>query len=156
LARRKRLLILGPSFRRRMNETPLPAFERYDGLFNRVARKYLSVVKDVDVIVMVDDLTLVDGSTPLLYSAPEGKQWGGKTISNHMVERARMMNKVYLAKKIKSKKYSEVFLAMGKEYAESLPDLAQFDTKVVFPRSGGPGPKARALKEWLVQDTNTH
>jgi hypothetical protein len=35
---------------------------------------------------------------------------------------------------------------MGKEYARALPDLAWFGVKVVFPTSGGPGPKARALK----------
>lgn len=46
----KRLLILGPAFRRRKEDGLLPAFERYDGLFYRVARKYLGDVKDMDVV----------------------------------------------------------------------------------------------------------
>lgn len=40
-------------------------------------------------------------------------------------------------------------MAMGKRYAETLPDLTKFDVKVVFPLSGGPGPKAQALKNWI-------
>ena len=50
----KRLLILGPSFRRNRRDESLPALERYDGIFFRVARRYLGEVKDVDVIVMRD------------------------------------------------------------------------------------------------------
>jgi len=38
---------------------------------------------------------------------------------------------------------------MGKQYAEALPDLTKFGVKVVFPTSGGPGPKAQALKQWI-------
>jgi len=36
---------------------------------------------------------------------------------------------------------------MGKEYAAALPDLSQYGVNIVFPASGGPGPKAQALKE---------
>jgi hypothetical protein len=69
-AKKRLLLILGPSFRRNKRSEPLPALERYDGLFFRVARKYLGNAKDVDVIVMKDDLTLVDGTAPLTYEPP--------------------------------------------------------------------------------------
>lgn len=145
----KRLLVLGPSFRRNMSSEVLPAIQRYDGLFYRVARKYLRDVRDVDVVVMVDDLILVDSTTPLPYSEPEGKEWGGQTFSNEVVEKARAKNSDFLDKKLKDRKYSEVFISMGKQYAEALPDLSRFDVKVIFPSTGGPGPKAQALKEWL-------
>jgi hypothetical protein len=51
LAAKRRLLVLGPSFRRRRDVGLLPALERFDGLFFRVARKYLSRARDVDVVV---------------------------------------------------------------------------------------------------------
>jgi hypothetical protein len=145
----KRLLILGPAFRRRKEDGLLPAFERYDGLFYRVARKYLGDVKDVDVVVMKNDLTLVDGSAPLPYIEPEGLNWGVKTIPKKIVEDAKKINESYLKNKLKRKKYYEVFISMGKAYATALPDIAANNIKVVFPTSGGPGPKAQALKEWL-------
>jgi hypothetical protein len=148
---KRRLLILGPSFRRKQDEEPLPALERFDGLFFRVARKYLSKVRDVDVVVMLDDLTLVDGNTHLAYRKPVGSEWGKQKFSNEVLERAKVANEKFLEEKLKNDRYSEVFLAMGKQYAKALPDLTKFRVKVIFPTSGGPGPKAQALKQWLIE-----
>jgi len=148
---KKRLLVLGPSFRRRKDEGLLPALERFDGIFFRVARKYLDSVKDVDVVVMSDDLVLVDGNAPLPYNPPKGDKWGMQVFSEKVVERAKRENEGFLDKKLKGGKYSEVFIAMGKTYAGALPDLSKYDIKVVFPTTGGPGPKAKALKEWIMR-----
>jgi len=147
----KRLLILGPSFRRNKRVEPLPALDRYDGVFFRVARKYLGEVKDVDVVVMKDDLTLVNGEYTMPYIPPIGDIWGGQAFSKEELEEAREKNKDFLNKKVRRKKYSEVFIAMGKKHAKALPDLSRYAVKVLFPTYGGPGPKARALKEWLTQ-----
>jgi len=141
--------VLGPSFRRNPSYGSLPAIKRYDGLFYRVARKYLGDVREVDVLVMKDDLTLVDAKTLLPYSPPEGKKWYRHSISKKAVERARMLNAPILSEKLKRTKYSEVFIAMGRKYAEALPDLSQYGLKVIFPTHGGPGPKAQALKNWF-------
>jgi len=145
----KRLLVLGPSFRRRKDPSPLQAIKRFDGLFYRVARRYLDSVKDVDVLVMKDDLTLVDARTLLPFNPPEGETWGRQSVSENAVEKARKRNETVLNQKVKSGKYSEVFIAMGKKYAEALPHISMLNIKVVFPTTGGPGPKARALKEWM-------
>lgn len=146
---KKRLLILGPSYRRKHDKGLLPALERYDGLFFRVARKYLGQAKNVDVVVMVDDLTLVEGNTPIPYHEPEGCEWGKQTFSIEVLKKARTFNEKFLEKKLGSGRYSEVFLAMGKLYAEALPSLDKYGVKVVFPTKGGPGPKAQALKQWI-------
>ena len=127
--------------------------ERFDGLFFRVARKYLGGVRDVDVVVMVDDLTLVDGDTPLPYREPVGSEWGAHAyrFSKMALEKGKGQNEAFLRSKFKNGKYAEVYLAMGKAYAEALPDLAQFNIRVVFPTYGGPGPKAQALKKWITE-----
>jgi hypothetical protein len=127
----------------------LSALERFDGLFFRVARKYLGSVRDVDVVVMVDDLTLVDGDAPLAFREPEGSEWGKQKFSKEVLEKAKAQNEEFLKKKLKNGRYSEVYLAMGKQYAEALPDLTQFNIKVTFPASGGLGPKVQKLKEWI-------
>ena len=150
MGRKMRLLVLGPSFRRRRDGGLLPALERFDGLFFKVARKYLGSVKDVDVVVMVDDLTLVDGDEPLAYHEPEGSEWGKQKFSKEVLDKAKRKNEEFLGRKLKNGRYSEVYLAMGRQYAEALPDMAKFNVKVVFPTSGGPGPKAQALKQWIT------
>ena len=141
---------MGPSFRRRRDEGLLPALERFDGPFFRVARKHLRNVKDVDVLVMVDDLTLVDGATPLAYREPAGDKWGRQRLSKEVLEKARTVNEKLLGERLKSGRYSEIFLAMGKEYAKALPDLTKYEVRIVFPTSGGPGPKAQALRRWIL------
>ena len=151
MGRKRRLLVLGPSFRRRKDSGLLSALERFDGLFFRVARKYLGSVRDVDVVVMVDDLTLVDGDAPLAFREPEGSEWGKQKFSKEVLEKAKAQNEEFLKKKLKNGRYSEVYLAMGKQYAEALPDLERYGVKIVFPTSGGPGPKAQALKEWIMK-----
>ncbi|MGB9693670.1 MAG: hypothetical protein ACPLYF_02390 [Fervidobacterium sp.] len=151
MVRKRRLLVLGPSFRRRKDSGLLPALERFDGLFFRVARKYLGGVRGVDVVVMVDDLTLVDGDAPLAFREPEGSEWGKQRFSKEVLEEAKVKNEEFLSKMLKNGRYSEVYFAMGRQYAEALPDLEKYGVKVVFPTSGGPGPKAQALKEWIMR-----
>jgi hypothetical protein len=102
-------------------------------------------------MVMIDDLTLVDGDTPLSYREPEGSEWGEQRFSKQVLEKAMARNKEFLKKKLKNGKYAEVYLAMGKLYAKALPDLTQFNVDVLFPSYGGPGPKAQALKKWLTE-----
>ena len=143
----KRLLILGPSYRRNPDPNPLPAIKRYDGIFYKIARKYTS--KDVDIMVMTDDLTLVEADTPLPYKPPKGKTWGQMKIPREQIEKARKKNKEILDKKLKQE-CSEIFLAMGKQYAKALPDLAQYKVKIIFPIIKGPGSKAQVLREWLI------
>jgi len=144
---KRRLLILGPTFRRNSTEKTLTAIERYDGVFFRVARKHLERVRDVDVVVMIDDLTLVEGNSYLPYIPPEGERWGKQAFSKETYEEARAKNEAFLSKKLGSGKYAEIYIAMGKKYAKALPDLSHH--KVVFPTYGGLGPKAKALKEWI-------
>ena len=149
LAKTKRLLIIGPAFRRRTDERSLPALERYDGLFYRVARKHLRNVKDVDVLIMKDDLTLVAGSESLPFVKPEGTSWGVNSIPSEVVENAKKTNLCFLKEKLRKNRYSEVFISMGKKYAAALPDMSSDSTKVLFPANVGPGLKAQALKEWF-------
>jgi hypothetical protein len=58
----------------------LSALDRFDGLFFRVAKKYLDNVKGVDVVVMQDDLTLIEGVAPLAYVPPTGSKWTIQTL----------------------------------------------------------------------------
>jgi len=146
----KKLLILGPSFRRNESSELSNALERYDGIYFRVAKKYLRLVQNVDVVVMVDDLTLVKGASLLRYVPPKGDVWGRQSFCKDILEKVRERNETFLRRKINSGGYSEVFIAMGKKHAEALPDLSRYDVKVIFPTRGGLGPKAKALKEWFL------
>lgn len=155
MAKKRRLLILGPSFRRNKIVDFLPAFERYDGLFFRIAKKYLPTIRNIDVVVMTDDLTLVDAFDLLPYQEPVGTSWVNRTVLKDTIEQAKTKNKDFFKKKLKTGRYEEVFISMGKEYAKALSTLDQYGVKVIFPSTGGLGPKAQALKNWLVKIGST-
>jgi len=146
----RKLLILGPSYRRKVSKEVLPALERYDGVFFRVAKKYLPSSKNVDLLIMTDDLVLVDPSTPLSYQPPRGSRWVELNLPKEIVVKARKENQKILSKILRTYNYSEIFIAMGRRFAEALPDLRQYDVKVIFP-AGGLGPKAQALKKWITE-----
>jgi hypothetical protein len=120
-------------------------------VLNRIAKKYACKFKDLDVSVMLDDLTLVDSATFVPFTKPEGANWRKRTVKREVVEKAVAKNRDYLTNKLeKNKKYSEVFVSMGKKYAAALPDLAKYGTTILFPTGKGLGPKAAALKQWLT------
>jgi len=106
---KKRLLILGPSFRRKKDEGLLPAFKRFDGLFFRVARKYLRSVRDIDILIMKDDLTLVGEKTILAYDPPKGNKWSTQSLPKRVLDEGRKQNQGFLDQKVRSGKYGEVF-----------------------------------------------
>jgi hypothetical protein len=61
----------------------------------------LGNVKDVDVLVMVDDLTLVDTTTPLAHHEPVGTKWGGRRLPKEALEKARAINGRVLEERLK-------------------------------------------------------
>ena len=145
-----KLLILGPSYRRNPSPEPLPAIERYDGLFYRIIRRNIDAAKkkNIDIIIITEDLEIVTPETMLPYRPPIGEKW--KTMppmSKDPIKIEKLRNKIL--ELIKSKKYDEIFIALNKYYQALLPDLSSY-TKMILADFKGLGPKARALKTMAI------
>lgn len=74
---------------------------------------------------MLDDLTLIDESTPLPYTEPEGTKWGRKIIMKDMVKEATKKNRKYLATKLKGKKIFGGFYSYGEGVCRSFAHLCR-------------------------------
>ena len=146
-----KLLILGPSYRRNPSPEPLPAIERYDGQFYRIVRKYMDELreKDVDVIIITEDLDVVTPEMKLPYKPPTGDQWKVFQPSVKDSEKVRKLQEQIL-EVVKSKRYDEIFIALNRYYRQLLPDLTPYANKVIA-YSKGFGKKMRYLKEWLTR-----
>jgi len=149
-----KLLILGPSFRRNPDPNPLPALERYDGLFYRIVRKYSRELekKGIDVIIVTEDLEVVTPETKLPYKPPAGDKWRSLPPASRDAERVERLRR-HLLELLEGKRYEEVFVALNRHYQALLPDLAPYSGKVLT-RFKGIGPKAEALKKWLEGDVH--
>jgi len=146
-----KLLILGPSYRRNPSPEPLPAIERYDGLFYRIVRKYIDKLKekDIDVIIVTEDLDVVTPETKLPYKPPVGESWKTLPPIEKDPEKIKLL-RIQILKLIERRRYEEIFVALNRYYQALLPDLAAYTGKIIA-SFRGIGPKAQALKQWLLR-----
>ncbi len=143
----RKLLIMPPSYRRR-TEPDLPAIERYDGVLYRVLRRNLKS-KDVDILVLTEDLKLVWGNEKLPYKKPKGDKWSGykpQDIPDDTVKK----NMEFLKEVLEKGNYDEVFVALGEKFRKAIGDLEKVtNVRVTYIEGRGLGPYAQCLKEWL-------
>lgn len=146
-----RLLILGPSYRRNPSPEPLPAIERYDGLFYRIVRRQMNRLreKDIDIIILTEDLDIVTPETKLPYKPPVGESWRSLPPIKKDPKKIELLRSRIL-ELIRRREYEEIFVALNKRYQKLLPDLKAY-TRKVLANFKGLGPKAQALKQWLLE-----
>jgi len=144
-----KLLILGPSYRRSTSPEPLPAIERYDGLFYRIVRGNMDKVKEkgIDIIIITEDLEVATPETRLPYKPPVGNKWRTMSPASKDPEKIEKLRSRIL-EIVKNKRYDEIFIALNKHYQALLPDLTPYTTKIIS-NFKGLGIKAKSLKEWL-------
>jgi len=144
-----KLLILGPSFRRNSNPELIPAIERYDGLYYRIVRKYMNKLKkkDIDVIIITEDLNVLFPETKIPYKPPVGEKWRTLPPTSRDPEKIEKLRNQIL-KIVKNKRYDEIFIVLNRYYQALLPDLTPYTEKIISDFEGL-GPKAKSLKEWL-------
>jgi len=141
-----KLLILGPSYRRNTSPEPLPAIERYVGLFYRIVRRVMDNVEEKNIdIIITEDLELTASETKISYKLPIGNRWGIMSLQAKDSERVeKLRNQI----PVKSEKYDEVFIALNEHYQALLLGLTPY-TKKIIATSRGLGLKAKELKELL-------
>jgi len=146
----KRLLILGPSYKRQTNPELLQAIERYDGVFFRVTRKNKHG-DDTKVLILTENLTLLDANDRIPFMPPKGGMWDQSNTISHQtsyISKMRLENSKIIGRTIDENNIEEIFVAMGAIFRKALPDFSEFNTRVILPH-GGLCPTAKSLKQWL-------
>jgi len=144
-----KLLILGPSYRRNQNSEPLPAIERYDGVYYRIVRKYMNKLKEknIDIIIITEDLNVLTPKIEIPYKPPVGEKWRTLPPTSRDPEKIKKLQS-QIIEIVRNKKYDEAFIALNRYYQAILPDLRPYIKRIIS-NFGGLGPKAKALKQWL-------
>lgn len=146
-----RLILLSASRRRSSNLEPLPAIERYQGVYFRVLKKYLREgrLKDTDILIVSEKFGVLRPKDLVPYHKPfEGK------LGKEEVQKARQANLTKLAETLSEKQYSEIFVVCGREFQKLIDSFQNLtNTKVVFCEGAGLGPKAQNLKKWILSHT---
>lgn len=149
---KRKLVIMPPSYRRKISDKKLPAVEMYDGVLYQVLRS--NVPKEgVDIVILTEELKLIRGNTKVPYKPPIGKKtWSGYGPVN-IPEEAVKQNLEYLRKLFESGEYDEVFVALGMSWRRAIAGIDELakkmGIKVVYISGRGLGLYQASLKRWL-------
>ena len=147
----KRLIILSASESRSTNPQPLPAIERYQGVFFRVVRKYVreGKLKNAGIIVVSERYGVLQADEEVPYHTPfQGKL----SLSKEMLEEINQKNLAKLKSIFNKTRYSEIIVVCGQEFRELIKGFEELtDARIVLCKGRGLGPKAQNLKQWILK-----
>ncbi|MEM6254277.1 MAG: DUF6884 domain-containing protein [Cyanobacteria bacterium P01_D01_bin.156] len=140
-----RLLLLGCSQRKRLDEGTLPAIDRYDGPTFRLLRRYLrqSSILPLDVVVLSAKYGLISSDYPLPYY--DQRITKEQATALHLQVITQFMN--LLDKKV----YTNLLICLGKAYFGALSGYEAIipNSLKVSVAAGGMGRKLSTLHTWL-------
>jgi len=141
----RRLIIVSASQRRITDPSPLPAIDRFDGVYFRILRKHLKdgKLKDADILVVSDRHGVIKATDVVPYHPPSDKI--------KVEEHARISNVKIIEGIAKKTAYSEIYVICGKDFQGFIKGFEEFaNTTVTYCQGRGLGPKARSLKDWIL------
>lgn len=155
----RRLLVLSESFRRTRTPDPVPALERYSGVFFEVLKKAMretpKKTQDLDIIVLTGRGELFSSNDRVPYHPPVGGRFSSPRKNVDVSKANDVQSK--LRNLIENRQYSEVFVNAGAAYRLL---LGAFDmglkAKVIYAKGYGLGPKAGEMKRWILGEKSLY
>ena len=141
----RRLVIVSASQRRVPDPNPVPAIDRFDGVYFRILRKHLreGKLKDVDILVVSDRHGIVGANDVVPFYPPSEKI----KVEEHL----RISNLKKIGDILKRTPYSEIYVVCGKDFQAFIKGFEEgINVPVTYCQGRGLGPKARSLKNWIL------
>jgi hypothetical protein len=153
---RKLLIISSSSRMTKEPMEPIPAAQRFDGVFMRITRNYARKLKQVDISILSPTYGLISPQKKIPYTEPIGGSWNwSKTwLSRAEIETTRKANLRTLTKLLSKGEYDEVYVNVGKEMLqlmEGFEHVIPRTTKLTYARGRGIGPKIAHMKNWMEE-----
>lgn len=149
----KKLVIISGSARIRAEPgDPIPAIQRYDGVFERLLRKYYPDLVGLDILILSPTTGLVFAEDKIGLQEPIKGSWHEFLLTKKDILRLKQNNMRFLRDLFTRRKYEEIYVNVGKELLkmiEGIEVLVPTSTKVTYAQGKGIGPKMSHMKEWL-------
>ena len=148
-----RAIVVAASQRRKQEpKDPIPAIDRFCGVYFRILTKYLHEGKldNTDILIVSQDFGVLQAQDKIPYREPT------KTIGfdKENTERLRKSNLESLENIFKEKKYTEIYVNLGKEFSKLIEGFENLTSaKVIYASGPGLGPKAQHMKEYILSLT---
>lgn len=147
----KKLILITTSYRLNKEiKEPIPAIERFDGVYFRILKKYIreGKLRNVDILIVSEKYGLIWAKDKVPYYDIHGKM-GSLSLSKKSIEKIRQQNLQKLKQIVN--RYSEIYVNVGREFLKLIRGFEKFTTcKVTYATGRGLGPKALHMKEWIL------
>jgi len=146
----KNLIIISASERRSTDPRPLPAMQRYQGVFFAVVRKYLreGKLKDTDIVVVSDKYGVVRSGEEVPYheAAREKPRFPKQALQEANREDLARLRIIF-----SKSRYHDILVVCGKEFRRLIEGFEELtEAKTVLCEGKGLGPKAQNLKRGIL------
>jgi len=146
------MIISGSSRMLKEPKDPIPAIERFDGIFMRTIRNYIHRLKKVDILILSPVYGLISPEDKIPYHEPIGGNWHKADFPKDKIDDARKANLVAMRKALSKQKYDEIYVNVGRKMLklmEGFEQLTPKTTKIIYAQGAGIGPKVAHMKNWI-------
>ena len=151
----KRLIIVSASLRRLEEPSnPIPALDRFDGVYFRIIKKYKreGKLQDTDCVIVSKKFGIIDQNERVPYYKPDHiDKFGYLNMNESQIKKLREENLARLKEIFAKSKYSEIFVNVGKHFMELIKGFEKLTSaKIIYASGRGLGPKAQHMKKWIL------
>lgn len=152
----RRLIIVSESLRRlKEPPEPIPALDRFDGVYFRIIKKYRreGKLQDTDCIIVSKKFGIICQNEKIPYYKPNHiNKIGYLNMKENQTKKLRGKNLAKLKEIFVKNRYSEIFVNVGKRFMKLIEGLEKLTSaKIIYASGPGLGPKAQHLKRWILQ-----
>lgn len=153
----RRLIIVSASLRRSKEPLdPIPAIDRFNGVYFRIIKKYKreGKLQDTDCIIVSKKFGIIYPTEKVPYYEPDHiNKFGHLDMNGNQIRKLRRKNLAKLKEIFATTEYSEIFVNVGKEFMELIKGFEKLTSaKIIYASGRGLGPKAQHLKKWILYD----
>jgi len=149
----KKLIIVSGSTRLLKEPAdPIPAIQRFDGVFIRLVRKYHKQLRDFDILILSPIYGLVKAEEKIGFIEPIQGSWRDLNLNENEISKLRESSLSTLQKLLKRKQYDEIYVNVGRSLLKT---IEGFDktvpqaVKITYAEGPGIGPKMAHMKNWI-------
>jgi hypothetical protein len=149
----KKLIIVSGSTRAfREPAYPIPAIQRFDGVFIRLVRKYHKQLRDFDILILSPVYGLIKAEKKIGFVEPIRGSWRNLNLSESAISKLRETSLSTLQKLLKKKQYEEIYVNVGKSLLRTIEGFDKMVPQAVtitYAQGSGVGPKMAHMKKWI-------
>ncbi|MGF3573674.1 MAG: hypothetical protein ACQXXG_09700 [Candidatus Bathyarchaeia archaeon] len=153
VAHLKKLIIISGSIRLLKEPTePIPAIQRFDGVFIRLVRKYHKQLRDFDILILSPTYGLIKAEEKIGFTEPIRGSWRDLNLNENEISKLRESSLSTLQKLLKKKQYDEIYVNVGKSLLKTIEGFDKTvpqTIRITYAQGPGIGPKMAHMKNWI-------